>query len=137
MEQLTQFAKRYVLLGNPVPLARPRFSQGHVWDSQKQHKQKALLDLQKQHGELALFAGPLSLEITFYLKMPQRSTQRLREKMVNEHHITRPDLSNLIKYVEDVCTGIVYSDDCLITEIVATKCYDFEPRTEFTIRMLE
>lgn len=134
---MEQFAKRYILLGNPIPLARPRFSKGHVWDSQKQSKEKALIDLQKQHGEFALFTGPLSLEITFYLKLPQKSTMRQRTAMLESHHITRPDLSNLVKYVEDVCNGVVYTDDCLITEIVATKCYDFEPRTEFTIRMLE
>jgi len=39
----------------------------------------------------------------------------------------------LIKYVEDVCNGIVFYDDAQIVEIVASKIYDEIPRTEFEI----
>jgi Holliday junction resolvase RusA-like endonuclease len=52
-------------------------------------------------------------------------------------HIARPDLSNLIKFIEDIAIGILYGDDSIIAEIYARKCYDATPRTEFELIQLE
>ncbi len=44
-----------------------------------------------------------------------------------------PDLSNLVKFVEDVATGILYDDDALVTLITATKVWSEASCTEFII----
>ena len=50
-----------------------------------------------------------------------------------------PDLSNLIKLLEDaiVDTKVVLTDDRIISKIIAKKVYDDNPRTEFILRELE
>ena len=131
-----------MLLGNPTPLARPRFSGecSKVYDSQKSIKLCHGLEIAKQHDEchgegLVLTGRPLRLILNSFLHIPKCSQKR-KEILKNSYHFYKPDLSNLVKYVEDICTGVVYSDDCLISEIVASKRYCFEPRTEFRIEVI-
>lgn len=119
----------YVLSGNPIPLARPRYSNRNVWDCQKALKQTARTMLEEQHANLPLFSGPLILDVTFYIKVPRVK----RSKLCGKPHIYRPDLSNLIKFVEDVANGILYKDDSIIAQCIAQKFYDEEPRTEFRL----
>ena len=58
--------KTYVLLGNPVPLARARHANGRVYDSQKQQKFCAGILISRQHDNEPQFEGPIELEATFY-----------------------------------------------------------------------
>lgn len=121
---------KYVLSGIPIPLKRPRFGQGHAYDSQKDEKSRAQYELMMQRR--AYYEKvPLKLAVTFFMKKPKRP---FKNRPIE--HYTKPDLSNLIKYVEDVCISILYHDDCLIACIDAKKIYDDEPRTEFTLEPL-
>lgn len=122
----------YIIDGDPIPLARARHGKGRTWDSQKQLKYQCGLQLQSQHSCKHLFSGPLHVDICFYLPLPKQA-----KKAKNGHyHIFKPDLSNLIKFIEDVGTGILYKDDCLISSLSAVKKYSHNPRTEFTISEL-
>lgn len=124
-------SRTYVIEGNPTPLARARWGQGRIYDTQKHIKLITGITIANQHTGVAFFTGPLELEITFFFKTPNNM-----KKLMGNPHITRPDLSNMIKFIEDVATGITYHDDCLIASIIARKLYDNTPRTEFTIRQL-
>jgi Holliday junction resolvase RusA-like endonuclease len=130
---------RYVILGSPPPLARPRFSEGQKrpWDSQRHAKIEWQRQLEPQHGDGAwpFYQGPLRLDIYFYFPIPKTSearTQQLRDT----HHFFRPDNSNVIKFLEDCAQGILFKDDCTISEIHSYKLYDIVPRSEFTITPL-
>ena len=119
----------YTIPGNPIPLARPRFSKGHVFDCQKREKTAIALIIHNQRGNTSFLEGPLRLDITFFMKIPKKGKNLL-------WHIKRPDLSNMLKLYEDVAIGILYEDDSQIAEIVARKIYDEYPRTEFTLTHL-
>ena len=122
---------KYVIPGAPVPLMRPRFTAGQrPWDAQKKIKASAAIVIASQHRGRAFFDGPVSLDITFYF-----STSR--GNLVGKHHYYKPDLSNLIKFVEDVAEAILYGNDCIIASIIAKKLYDYEARTEFIITQLQ
>lgn len=121
---------KYCIIGNPIPLQRPRFSYGHVWDAQKKLKHEWGLQLQKQSTSQFFKAVPLHLEVDFYMPLPRIAISK-RASFENRWHIIRPDTSNLIKWVEDAATGILYDDDCIIVSIQATKRYSQSPRTEF------
>lgn len=121
----------YIIPGNPVPWKRAGHSNGTFYDAQKKNKFTTGIYIQNQH-QGALYAGPLLLDISFYFPMPV-SLKKNWESMINQPNFYRPDLSNLIKYIEDVCTGLLYEDDCLITEIRARKLYSDIGRTEFTL----
>lgn len=122
---------RYILLGSPIPLARARFTNRRVYDSQKHLKLVSAIELERQHGDKPRFTGPLRMTVWFYLPIPKSMSKRKRYNMKKTPHYTRPDLSNLIKFIEDVATGILYKDDCIIAELVSYKQYDTDPRTEF------
>jgi Holliday junction resolvase RusA-like endonuclease len=133
-------SKSYVVYGNPIPLARCRYSGVRVYDSQKNLKLIWGIGLQKQHNDEEMFIGPLQLELFFYFPIAKKGVSHNKiQSLKSTWHFKRPDLSNLLKFVEDVATGIIYEDDCIISEVLVKKFYDDGngPRTEFTIRELK
>lgn len=90
--------------------------------------------LQSQHNSLKLYDGPLHLDVTFYFPFPKNFPKYKR--IPGTYKISKSDLSNLIKWVEDTANGILYHDDAIISSICAKKVYDIKPRTEFTIQSL-
>lgn len=126
--------KIYTVPGDPVALARTRISsQTRVWDSQKQLKLVCGIQIQNQHETLPLFTGPLAFNVTFFMGIAPTSRNK---NLSGSYHYFRPDLDNLIKFICDVATGILYHEDCLISSITAKKVYDPNPRTEFFITEL-
>lgn len=128
--------KIFVIPGDPTPLARPRFSHRKIYDSQKNIKTIAAIYVRQQQGEDPYLEGPLHLDITFFMKAPESTSKKRRELLYGKPHIFKADLSNLVKFTEDICSGVVYHDDCVIAVITARKIYDERPRTEFTLRMI-
>lgn len=129
--------KVFVIPGDPTPLARPRFYNRRIYDSQKNIKLVAALHVQSQQNNDPLLEGPIHLDITFYIKTPESISKKRRELLFGKPHSFKPDLSNLVKFYEDICAGVVYHDDCIIASITAKKIYDAIPRTEFTLRSIE
>ncbi len=127
--------KTYVIMGKPVPLSRPRFSTAtrKVFDPQKEFKTLVSMSLISQHNDDPLLTGALHLDVVFYMPIPQRS---LSKNLAGTPHCKKPDLSNLLKWVEDISTGVIYRDDALISSVESKKIYDANPRTEFTLRCL-
>lgn len=128
---------RYVIEGLPVPLQRARFVERHCWDAQRQLKTNLKIILDSQHDGRPFYSGPIRMEFWFYFPFKQTMSESKKAQGYGRSHIFRPDLSNLIKMYEDIATGILYQDDCIIAEIVARKCYDAHSRTEFEIIQLE
>lgn len=106
------------------------------WDTQKSLKLEWSESFSEQHGSDPLFKGPLHLEAYFYFPIAKTLKKDERTERLGSPHSFRPDLSNLIKLIEDVATGILYEDDSLIASIAAYKIYDLRPRTEFSLREL-
>jgi len=87
--------------------------------------------IKNQHKGDPLYKGPLHFHITFFMKIP-----KYLSKKDLSWHLKKPDLSNMIKFYEDICSGILYADDKQIVQISAEKKYDNNERTEFTIKEL-
>ena len=126
--------KTYIIKGDPIPLARGRYSSktNSVWDCQKQEKLIAQFEMRAQHDNVS-FVGPLHIDVTFFMKIPKNKNSSI----AGNSHIFKPDLSNLLKFIEDIGTGILYHDDCLIASVFARKIYDENPRTEITVREID
>lgn len=125
---------KYILYGNPVPLARPRFSDRKIYDSQKQLKNDILLQLLHQHAGRPQLTGPVEINVNFYLPISKaRRANDGKSKLDGKYHTYRPDLSNLIKLIEDVGNGLMYKDDSCVCKISAQKFFSTEPRTEFEV----
>jgi Holliday junction resolvase RusA-like endonuclease len=134
----------YTIIGDPIPLARPRYSgPGRiVYDSQKLIKHSLLNQLEEQHGQRPQYKGPCHLDVIFYMKIPKTGVVRARA-LENKPFPSRPDLDNLIKMLCDLISmsvegagGLMLHDDSIITSITAKKLYGAVPRTVFTLTEL-
>lgn len=126
--------KVFIIPGDPTPLARPRFTAKKIYDSQKNLKLVASLTLQQQNNNAPFLIGPLHLDVTFFMKTPLSTSAKHKQSLYGKPHIFKADLDNLIKYVADICSNVIYHDDCIIAAITARKIYSDKPRTEFTLR---
>lgn len=127
----------YRVLGIPRPLQRPRIYGGNkMYDPQKDEKAQFAREVKEQHVYDGIFKGPLALDITFYFPVAGYVTKKKTSQLLQAPHSKRPDLSNLIKMVEDALNDHIYSDDSQICQINAKKCYAEVPRTEFTLTEL-
>jgi Holliday junction resolvase RusA-like endonuclease len=120
-------SQTFILLGDPKPLARARFSRYAVYDSQKHEKLIDSLQLSHQMDNQPLFSGPLILSVTFFMPTGKQ------KKRSGTPHFFKSDLDNLLKYVCDISNHIIFHDDAAIYKIIANKIYDTNPRTVFTI----
>ena len=136
----------FTLPGNPIPLARARIksnlffskSTKRMWDPQKELKVLTAITLTNQFEELGIKLGsipfdePVHLDVVFYMPIAKTSVKKTKS-LSGTYHIKRPDLSNMLKFIEDACTGVLYKDDSLIASVTVKKIYDTEPKTVFTI----
>ena len=127
---------RYVIHGDPIPLARSRFAHGRVFDPQKLKKQLWMDELAYQHLTRPFFSGPLHLDIVFYMPIPKLS-KKIMERIDGAAHYKRPDLDNMLKFVCDTCNGVLVKDDAAFAIINSRKVYSHQPRTEFIITELK
>lgn len=125
---------KYIVIGDPIPLARTRLrgAGGGVYDSQKHEKFSFGIVLKAQHQQynISRFTVPIHITIKFYFSIPTSH----RKTSQGDYHHFRPDLDNLIKFVLDSANTILFKDDAQIVTITASKQYDDLPRTELIIR---
>jgi len=121
---------------NPVPLARVRFGKRQVWDCQREIKRNTGIVIGSQHGDAPLFHGPLKVIMVFYFPVAKSLSLAKKKLLLGTPHYYKPDLSNLIKFIEDVGNELLYHDDARIALLEASKVYDEEPRTEFIVMEL-
>jgi Holliday junction resolvase RusA-like endonuclease len=135
----------FIIPGNPVPLARARINpkaffnntRCKMWDPQKELKLVAAIHLRNQFENLEPIVGAIHIDAKFYMPIPKSKSKKLQAGLIGKHHICKPDLDNLIKFICDCATGILYKDDAVVASINIQKLYDEDPRTEFTLIPLE
>jgi Holliday junction resolvase RusA-like endonuclease len=121
----------YTIPGRPIPLARPRITRNGAYDIQKIEKEAVALQLKIQHGSAPKWTGPIHMDIHFCMHNAGSKKQQLKKEFLN--HAKRPDLSNLIKFIEDAAQGILWDDDCIISVITARKLYTKAEGNPFTV----
>lgn len=125
--------------GTPVPAARPVFNsytkRAHDPDKSRQYKALVRESAALQYHGPLLEHKPLCVDIRVYRPI-QTSISKLKHRRRAEgleRPIVKPDTSNYVKLIEDALTGIVWKDDNLITDLVASKWYSDEPRIEVIV----
>lgn len=130
---------KYIIHGNPIPLARIRFNQnGRCWDSQKSMKLVCGISLSGQHDNQPLYEGPLHLDVSFFFPIPNSKWMK-KNAFIGKPFTQKPDLDNLLKWICDISNGILFKDDVQIVSISAKKLYgaDQDGRTEFELREIK
>lgn len=82
-----------------------------------------------------LLDGPLSLAVVFYVPRP-KSHQGRRGLLPSAppYPATRPDLTKLVRAVEDALTGVVWRDDAQVVRQFAWKAYGEPARVTIEVR---
>ena len=124
-------AIHFTAYGNVQPAHRPRASvvNGHVHQRNDPRHTNWMRVIQMQamsHRPETLLDGPLSLRVEFYLLQP-KSVRR-------QYPAVKPDLSNLLKAVEDALNGLLWTDDSRIVELVVHKHYGNPSRVEVAVQ---
>lgn len=73
-------------------------------------------------GDREPMAGPVALSIDFYFQRPKRLLTKSTAG-VWQPHISAPDLSKLVRGLEDALSGILFLDDRQVAKLDATKAY--------------
>jgi Holliday junction resolvase RusA-like endonuclease len=131
---------RFVLPGTVVPQGRPRFARRgnyvQAYDPAECKDYKAyvrLLAAQAYKGPP--LDGQICLTVRIY-RLPPASWSKVKRAMALAGEIrpvSRPDLSNSLKGIEDALNGLIWQDDARIVEEHLYKWYGDEPRAEIEI----
>lgn len=110
----------------PKPKGRPRFTRsGHAYtpETTQNYEQKISEYYKEQTDDF--YNGAIQIRLTFLMPIPKSTTKKMRRLIEtgNIKYTKKPDLDNLQKAVLDALNGIAFSDDKIITRIVAEKKY--------------
>lgn len=97
----------FTVPGVPVAKARPRLGKGRVYTPKRTKDYEARVRLiafaARVKSKQRVWTGPVGMSVVFRVKNPT----------------ARPDLTNLLKGIEDACNGIIYVDDSQIVRLSA------------------
>jgi len=129
------------VLGEPKAQARHRhFKRGDFsgsYDPSKTNK-NTFASVLHEGAPKELLDCAMSMDLTFYMPRPKNHFKINKQGTflkdnAPEWHTGRPDIDNLIKFVQDALNGLYYRDDAKICQIIARKLYSDKPRTVIMI----
>jgi len=124
-----EMIQRYVIDGEPLALKRPRFgANGRVYNSQKHELEALAWDLKRQRSH-DIIIGPVSFHVWFYMSVPTSASAQKQKERCSQYHTSTPDISNLLKALEDASVNVIIHDDKQITDICCHKVYRHKPCT--------
>jgi Holliday junction resolvase RusA-like endonuclease len=130
---------RITIPGKPVAKHRPKFARRGkfvtVYNDQGTDEGRALLEIRRQWIQTPLL-GPISMLAKFTFEWPKSISEKKKQTSII-HHVKKPDLSNCLKFYEDIFNGWVWKDDSQLYDITVMKEYGDNPRSEFTISWWE
>lgn len=121
---------RISIEGRPTPWAAPYVGKRGAFSKHTIRKQEAKTLLSSRFDDQP-WEGAINLKLVFFFKVPKSTSQIKKDLMLNGslHCTKRPDLSNCVKFIEDVCTGILWKDDSQVISLHAEKIYSSQEAT--------
>ena len=88
---------------------------------------------------IAPMDGPVMLCVQEFRAIPQSWSRKKREAALEGSIFptTKPDMSNIVKGIEDAMNGIVWHDDSQVVITRTMKIYDETPRVEVEVKEVE
>ena len=131
--------------GEPSGQGRPRFSTrgGFVkaYDPEKSRNYKAFVKYIATHEAMkqgwVYTEEPIKMSVIAYMGIAKSKSKKFQQAALDgmERPTKKPDLSNIVKGVEDALNGLLYKDDSQIVELKLQKFYSDEPRLEFSLEL--
>lgn len=127
--------------GIPIAKKRPRFARKGkfvmTYNPQETEEGRFLFEVQKQWNQVPI-ESPLRVKCYFGMPIPKGTSGKKFEAMIKHEirHTKRPDISNLVKFVEDCLNSVVWKDDSQIVYLAGEKFYSEEPKTVIMIEQV-
>ena len=121
--------------GPPVGKQRARICRtGHAFTPAKTVNYEALVKqtFAAKYPDFVPMSGPLRMILSSYI-MPSKETTRKLKKGAKIYPTIRPDISNVLKSIEDALNGLAYVDDKQIISVYAEKKYSLRPCVEIIL----
>jgi len=123
--------------GEPVGKARPRVTRsGITYTPTKSVNYETLIRelFIIKYPDFRPIEGSVRLNLSAYMRIPKTSKKKTEAMERGEIRPTKkPDLSNILKSVEDALNDLAYLDDSQIVSATVEKRYSSRPRIELTI----
>lgn len=128
----------YVLDGIPIPWKAHGGAGRRSFNPLYKERQYYQWQIRAQHNREEPITSPVRLDLTFHMPIPKATSGIRKQQMLNGvmHHIKRPDVTNLQKFIEDCIKGIVIEDDAQVVEVNARKIYSETPKTILKIEFI-
>ena len=94
--------------------------------------------IRSQWNQQTPISAPIRLDVAFHLPIPKATSKVRRLQMLNDkiHHICRPDVDNLNKFLNDTLKGIVFEDDSQVVALNSRKIYGETPKTVVNLEII-
>ena len=121
-----------------VRVAGGRFAARAYKDSAQRNYEAKLRALLEQHRPETPWQGPVELRVLAFMPIPASKSLKWKTAAAAGavRHVSKPDVSNIVKQVEDVMNGLFWRDDAQVVSVVAEKLYSVEPRYEISVTCL-
>lgn len=126
----------FVVPGNPVGKARPRFVRGRTYTPQKTVEYEQIVAASAHDAMPEPFTGPIRIEVYAWFEIPPSLSAKKRSERLATRHMQKPDLDNIVKTIKDGLNGIAYADDAQVSEIAAVKFWGTTGKCEVVVREL-
>jgi Holliday junction resolvase RusA-like endonuclease len=128
----------------PTAQMRPKRSKfGRMYKNKKQDtRENQIIGYLIQKKPDSMLEGPLSLVVRAVMPRPKshfgtgKNSGKLKDS-APYWHSCKPDLSNIIKQIEDCMEGLFFKNDSQIASEIVSKRYGLRPRWEIEISKLK
>lgn len=123
--------------GQPIAKARPRRTKAGITYTPKQTVNYETLIKELfavKYPDFVPFEGPLRMTLLAWMKIPGAS--KIKTEAMKKGDILptkKPDISNILKAVEDALESVAYINDRQIIRLIMDKKYSPRPRIEVII----
>lgn len=119
------------IAGLPTPWAAHGGFGKRSYNPRGKEKEYVQWQAKAQYNRNFPITGPIRIDVSYHMPMPSGTSKVRRLQMLNGriHHIKKPDVDNLNKFLCDALKKIVFEDDSQVVEICARKLYGENGKT--------
>ena len=130
----------FVVPGEPVPKARPRFTmqggKARTYTPTSSAAYETTIGLlahaaMRAQGITEPMKGALHVQVQAFFPVPASWSKK--RKAAASWHASRPDIDNIVKSALDGLNRVAFADDGQVASVYATKAYSATPRLEVAV----